>query len=421
MAQGNPLNGMLRGRIGDTVFSRKRGVQQSRAYRRDPYNPQTTAQNGQRVKFGTAARFYARGVKNLFKFAYEWKKPGESDYNAFLRYNLNSVIPTTREAYNGGAPCIGNWVMADGSLPTIALDMEVDELRNDRIGLYTGENFGEDCDNTLGALSRALIKWYGVQNRDIITIVDIFAEEVCAESLSEAMSYASLTTWGNVASSEWTVKQFILDVNSTKPIEDMGIFGFCSQAHNYLTLPWAKIVDIEHAHSACVIVSRPTRRGLKVSHAELQPTWATQEAIRIGQEEAWWRHCAETFKGTRSLENVPENILEGSIVADEDAAVVVLSPSMPLDISQSGTSKPTTPLGEFAFLPPGTNKENLVFVVSGNEIGFENIEVVGERSYVHFGTPTAYAQFWVEVGGKAVYAAAATSGKVLQQIYVLNK
>lgn len=418
MAQGNPMNGMLRGRIGDTVFSRKRGVQQSRAYRRDPYNPQTTSQNGQRVKFGTAARFYARGVKNLFKFAYEFKRSGESDYNAFLRYNLGSVVPTAREAYNGGAPCIGEWVMADGSLPTISLDMEVDELRNDRPGLYTGENFGEGCDNTLGALSRALIKHYGVENRDIITIVDIFANQVCVESFDEAVAKNALTTWGDSEPSVWTIKQFLLDVDSQLPIEDMDIFGFCTQAHNYLTLPWAKAVDIEHAHAACVIVSRPQRRGLKVSHSVLQPTWSTQEAIRIGQLEEWWRYCAESFTSAKSLDNIPENILEGSIAAGEAAQQLAISPDLPIALRKDGTGKPSQSIAVVKILLTKTPASRLVFEVDTEAIEYVRPEVIDNKIYFHFGSTSSFAQFWLAQDTGELYATANADGRMLTKIYL---
>lgn len=417
MAQGNPFNGMLKGRIGDTVFSRKRGVQQSRAYRRDPYNPQTTAQNGQRVKFGSASRFYARGVKNLFKFAYEYKRPGESDYNAFLRYNLKNAIPETREAYNDGAPCIGNWIMADGSLPSIQPEMEPDEMLGFLPGLYTGVNFGEGCDNTLGALSRALIEWYGIQDGDYFTIVYINANVNAVDYIDAAKEVGALTYYDPSVLPTWVVKQFRLDVNSAMPIADMGIFGFCSTAHNYLTLPFAQVVNDDVAASCAFIISRRERRGVKVSRAELVHTMITRAACEIGATEEWWKFCAQNFNATNSLENVPVDILEGSIAENTQESPVVVSAGLPLAVPVNGTTKPADQLSAISAVATDFSLRSMRFVTDKGVVKFAAMEIYDSVRYYRYGDTDSVASFWVTQSGTGLYGTARGSGTKLTGVF----
>ena len=117
MSKGNVLLGMARGAVGDIVFSRLKGQQVARARNRQPANPRTSSQMYQRALFTDAVKFYTRGRRNLFQFAFENKKENESDYNAFMRENAKRGVVISKAAFdNYGYPALGNFIMSKAFL-----------------------------------------------------------------------------------------------------------------------------------------------------------------------------------------------------------------------------------------------------------------------------------------------------------------
>ena len=117
MSQGNMLLGYARGSVGDVTFYRSGGSQRARARNRKPNNPRSSSQMTQRAKFASAVKFYKRAVSNFFRFAYQDKKGNESDYNAFMRHNINGAPLISKTAFDKqGYPALGNWVLSYGEL-----------------------------------------------------------------------------------------------------------------------------------------------------------------------------------------------------------------------------------------------------------------------------------------------------------------
>lgn len=418
MAKGNAFNGMLRGRIGDTVFSRKNGAQHSRAYVQEIANPKTTSQSGQRVKFGTLAAFYASAVQNLFKFAFEGKKTGESDYNAFMRLNLGQCSPQTKFGYSNGAPCIGPWIMSHGSLATPFVDYAVSVIKAAHASLWTGAAFSSAKIPSVGELSKSLEDMYGYQDGDIVTIVVINTTTACAEQIDDAYRYRALTAVPGTNTARWIVRQFILDSQSSLPADRLGIFQFTQTPTNYLLILDADKAEENVAAAACVVVSRNAKRGLKVSTSRLIGNKYTDEAIAIGQTEAWWQYAAEEFGKSYSLDNIPQNILQGSIAVNANVGNIETSVPLPITNRQVESAEPGKVVTTLMQTLDAEELSRLVFVVNGKRLPYAATTKVGEVSYRVYSYSSAGVAVFYEPENQDVYLYNETAPATLEAVYL---
>lgn len=317
MAQGNALLGQLNGRLGDVVFSRKRGKQQARAYVQNPTNPQTRSQRGQRVKFGTCAAFYRSAVRNLFKFAFEYKKPGESDYNAFLRYNLNNMAVQTRHAYDMGLPCPSDWLLSFGSLtPAEVRCVElVDADVYPAIYLKALDKVTEV--KTIGQLSKAFMDSYNLQKGDIVTVVDIYSEFGTGGSLEEMKELRSTVAGNGATAPVWDIQQFILDPDSTDTATAATGFDVANLKNGSMPIIHTGDWTDFFICAAAVIFSRNTKKGVVCSPSRLVSHHVLRQAVALAKSQEWWEFCADDFNLSTSIENLPDDILEGSIARKE--------------------------------------------------------------------------------------------------------
>lgn len=117
MSKGSLFFGRATGKLGQIVLSNVKGQQIARAWQPKVANPRTSVQQIQRAKFANAVKFYKRATQNLFKFAYEDKRKTESDYNAFMRHNVENSLVLDRKSYdNPNYPALGYWYISAGSL-----------------------------------------------------------------------------------------------------------------------------------------------------------------------------------------------------------------------------------------------------------------------------------------------------------------
>lgn len=312
MAIGNPFNGMLSGRIGDTIFSRKNGAQHSRAHVSNPTNPQTDAQMGQRVKFATCASFYSQGLKAFFKFAFEFKSKDMTDYNAFLRANMERVPANSWLANKNHMPTPGYFIMTDGSLPSIEVlfDGEVDNFKGASIAIDERVRISESA--TLGEVYKGIIDTYGLQAGDILTIVGIRTQGELATSLAAAKNFGALALPLSSSFPTWEVKQVVLDPLVLDMLSTSKLFYSEQVNQGYLRLRLSLDSDSDLMQAACVCVSRNTPSGLKVSRSILKLNSAGNVTEDFAQGEEWWRFCVQSYKEADSLSNLPGAILQGS-------------------------------------------------------------------------------------------------------------
>lgn len=293
MSSGNMLLGTAKGRLGSIVFSRSNGQQQQRTYIPHPRNPRSNTQMMQRASFLNAQKFYTRGVQNLFKYAYESKRPGESDFNAFMRANVKRSPVISQAAANEPTyPAIGNWQMSQGSIAALSQSIDTAgskvklDLQHPKID-----------DTHWGDICTELIATYGLQQGDIVTAVKLNASgSTAANTPDVAPAPRNLITW--------SIAQARIDVNNTDSVPEAFGVDWVVQSVGVLCITLGSSTEIA---AGCFYVSRKTKNGVKVSNSYLVNNQGATQAISACSAESYVSQVLESWKA-----NGP-SILEGSM------------------------------------------------------------------------------------------------------------
>lgn len=219
MAKGNMLLGYARGSVGDVTFYRDGGTQKARARNRQPSNPRTNKQMTQRALFANCVKFHKLAASKFFKFAFENKKPNESDYNAFMRENIKRGVMMSKSCFDDWAyPALGNWVISRGSLPAITGTYEVGSstITYPFFEFLLGSGYTTPAadEQTIGWFSNLLI----TNNPSRYHVGDIITMVACFGNKS---GVPAATPPENETSYEFMYWQFLIDVNNTTLIEDL--------------------------------------------------------------------------------------------------------------------------------------------------------------------------------------------------------
>ena len=108
-------------RLGGTVIYQAMGQTRQRELAAEVSNPRTESQMNQRVKWANLVNFY-RANRSWMKYAYETRKASQSEYNKFMSLNVtNSRIYLTKQLANAGGCVVDDYIMTQGSLPSIEL------------------------------------------------------------------------------------------------------------------------------------------------------------------------------------------------------------------------------------------------------------------------------------------------------------
>lgn len=149
-------NVVMRGasqRLGGIVLYTRSGETIARELAPAVSNPRTRVQMQQRVKLANVVSMY-KANKFWMPGAFEDKAEKETDYNAFVRFNLtDSKVALTKDAAAAGAGVVAPYRISSGSIQEI-------ELTGSQIGvetnLYLGNLIITDV-TTVGQISAALI------------------------------------------------------------------------------------------------------------------------------------------------------------------------------------------------------------------------------------------------------------------------
>lgn len=304
MAKGNMLNGTVKGRIGGAVYYVKQGEQNIVKYNKEVANPRTGRQMYQRARFSNAGRFFTRGRQNYFKFAFEGKKQSQSDFNAFMAYNINRSVLISRSALQlEGYPAIGKYIMSQGSLQPVQC-----RVVNDYWQAAFGVAMPVGAISTIGELSRVLISTGNYAQGDILTFVFIWTTGSVYIPSAQPMGTASTT---------WHLKQFILNPADNTPLSnyEMRAVTRSWDEQNLLTL-----TDLEDSQilatsysGFCCVHSRNTRSGLKVSTQELALGESMLEAYEYAQTSEYVDSVIADWQSTGNITYSPDAILKGSL------------------------------------------------------------------------------------------------------------
>lgn len=116
------LNGLIRkmsGSVGDFTFKRVNGQTVVSEKVTEITNPRTDAQMQVRTKFVNIVSMY-RGIRPLINYGFESKAQGVSDYNMFVKVNMQQTpVYLTKAQVSGGACVAAPYQLTQGSLPAI--------------------------------------------------------------------------------------------------------------------------------------------------------------------------------------------------------------------------------------------------------------------------------------------------------------
>lgn len=274
MAKSKSFFGLRKGSTKTMTFSVLRGQQITKDRVTDIANPRTQDQTQQRIPFAQAVKFYRQATRGLFRFAYEDKRPLESDYNAFMRHNVKYASSVSYTNYNTPEyPAIGNWLLAQGSLPQADVQLNVNAIA-------LGITAATSAISTVGHASSALLATYnGLVEGDIVTFVAFNTQVTSSGSLD-----------GLVAPVMGLV-QFVINTNDTTTLASLGLEGGSVGATSF---GWDIVAD-EYAGFGAVIFSRNSPSGLKVSDASIvgNAIWngimeeKTDKNVKIGDAISW--------------------------------------------------------------------------------------------------------------------------------------
>ena len=195
-----------KGKLGQMVISRRGGEEITRAYQPNVKNPKSSGQMIQRAKFANAVKFYKHAVENFFPFSFEDKKKNESYFNAFMRYNVNAAVVTSKNQTESKYPALGaEWTLTKGSLSPLRYGMvsKFDEsnIEYNQATLYMPNNKGLQGLVTVADYTEAFLAAYpSLKDGDIITFVLVSSE---AKTATENPS--------DLTAARWTINQFTLN------------------------------------------------------------------------------------------------------------------------------------------------------------------------------------------------------------------
>ena len=361
MAKGNMLQGMARGSVGDIVFSRAGGQQLSRVRNRAPKNPKTQRQMYQRATFLEPAKFYAKGIQSLFKFAFENKAVKESDYNCFMRMNsARGILMTKQMNDNANYPKIGKFYMTYGNLPMIpTTEVTASELGIPQV--QTSITPSVSAISTIKDLSQILMDYSSaIHNDDILTLLVI-------KTYANGQPNAPFMALVSDDSPEWSISQIRIDNTNENPLPNDLMAGLSTTG--YLYLYNSTVTNAGDISLGNICISRVTASGVTVSPSTLALSQKALVAYNrmkpTGDYQTTW---AQTVLDSYSASG--EAILEGTAVNSSTTQGGLIT-SVTLNDKPIATGTTATEYGTLAIT--GTNLTAQTIEVQMNGVSWSPI------------------------------------------------
>lgn len=268
----------LIGRVGGNVYYMNKGQNIARELAPAISNPQTAAQQEQRMRWANLVSFYRANQPWQKRGAFESKKQTWSDYNAFVSANskVSPVYLTKQQAEQGGA-VVAPYIVTKGSLPSVALFSweGQDVFCSD---LYVGD-LTITGSTTAAQLSAALRENNnGLQEGDQISfILNIQGSNPDGVPFITARYY-----------------EFIIDSSDSRSLADIGLEGVILDD----TYEDMQRLCFAHDGAVCggaIIVSRTTSGNIKVSTQSLVLTQSMQTYLAGYTSEAALQRAARSY------------------------------------------------------------------------------------------------------------------------------
>lgn len=268
----------LIGRVGGNVYYMNKGQNIARELAPAISNPQTAAQQEQRMRWANLVSFYRANQPWQKRGAFESKKQTWSDYNAFVSANskVSPVFLTKQQAEQGGA-VVAPYVVTKGSLPSVALFSweGQDAFCSD---LYIGDLTISGA-TTAAELSAALRENNnGLQEGDQISfILNIQGSNPDGVPFITARYY-----------------EFIIDSSDNRTLTEIGLEGVIIGD----TYEDMERICLSHDGAVCggaIIVSRTTSGSIKVSTQSLVLTASMEAYLADYTSEAALQRAARSY------------------------------------------------------------------------------------------------------------------------------
>lgn len=300
MAKGGLFTGMMRGKLGQTVFYRRGGEQVERIYNPAPKNANTKSQVDQRSQLTNIVRLY-QASPVFFKRAFANKKNNQTDYNALVSRNLNKgvkvYLPKSVADEQGGV--VAPYIISDGSLtPIVVTGQGVSAVTS----LAVGSDFTVGAATTVAELSAALLN-----NNTIVQAGD-------------QLSYLSIEQYTANGVPRLRARLFEMTIDTAD----------ATLVYDVMPTQAVNVVDGFIAHGALVysgafawVLSRKTASGLQVSRQQLVCTSDTLYSAYVGTDAATRAQVSYGANLDAFLD--PEGSASGSVVPSVGASVASLS------------------------------------------------------------------------------------------------
>lgn len=316
MAKGNIFMGTLKGRVGASVFYVKQGVQNQIKHQTEVSNPKTSGQCLHRSKFSSAGKFFTHGTQALFKFAFEGKKKGESDFNAFMKANIDFAFPMSKMAIeNPQYPMVNEWLITKGSLIAPTCTVNLGSTNSNVAGSYDVVGVAPATITTVADLTKAIVDGVNIKENDIITFVLI-------HSFVDTQSYPAINPDIMLQPQyAWNIAQLQLNALDTTTLASIGISA--SVTLNRVVMTYSRNYNKQRTSyiGGTIVLSRRTPNGLKVSTNRLKVANNDdyQQDIAYVREfvknDEYKNAVVTSWQDTPNMQNSTDIILEGALIS----------------------------------------------------------------------------------------------------------
>lgn len=203
MAKGNMLQGQATGKVGDIVFMVRNGQQVARVYTSAggrSGDQASIAVRRQRVRFGAASNQYLL-YRNIVRGMYRTgKSTKQSDYNFFVRENVDLLPYLTKDENAAGVKCVMPGTFSRGTLGSLQYFISCEEVSEntwlyDVGSLSTGSAVTIKWGDTVAALKTALKAMFPNARKVNYSLCSIIRNEL---SLPSGSSYSHTLDRGDV-------------------------------------------------------------------------------------------------------------------------------------------------------------------------------------------------------------------------------
>lgn len=314
----------LIGRVGGNVYYMNKGQNIARELAPAISNPQTAAQQEQRMRWANLVSFYRVNQPWMKRGAFESKKQTWSDYNAFVSANSKiSPVFLTKGESEQGAAVVAPYVVTKGSLPSVAV---VSDETNEQFvsDLYVGDLVIAGT-TTAAELSAALrANNNNMQEGDQVSFI---------------LNFQGTTTDG-VPYITARYYEFIIDSSDNRTLADLGLEGVIV-ADTWNEMQCLCLVNEGNVAGGTIIISRTTSGNIKVSTQSIVLNAAAIAYLANYTSDAALQRAARSYG-----ENDPNFLAAGYSGKASNVAVPTAQSLLYLQVGDVQVTNAATQVGE---------------------------------------------------------------------------